>query len=376
MATPDINSDDYYQVLGVERSAGEKELLSAYKKLALRHHPDKNQGNKEKAEENFKKITEAYDVLRDPDKRKIYDQLGKVGLQSGPPPHGASADGNFRGGVHCASGFGSNGGGGQGMTREQADDIFRMFFGGRDPFSAAFAHPHDRDEALGGNFRFVDMLGMGMDIPNIMRMEIGASRGFCHGAGRSRGASCGARPGRGWSGPSSRGMQNFTKWPPHVLTHGANVVLRDLAKVPQHNGSMGKVVEWDDASARFKVALESPKSIVSVQRQNMTLLCGVTIDGLESKPLLNGMRGRICSYDSVNGRYFVQPEGASSATLALQPANCILPTGTAVILQGLSDVQYNGQMAVIVDVDRATRRYTVDCENGRTITVRYDRILC
>ena len=66
---------DYYELLGVNRNAGEDEIKKAYRKLALQHHPDRNPGDKQ-AEEKFKEISEANDVLSDPKKRKIYDQLG------------------------------------------------------------------------------------------------------------------------------------------------------------------------------------------------------------------------------------------------------------------------------------------------------------
>ncbi|MFO7555424.1 MAG: molecular chaperone DnaJ [Desulfobacterales bacterium] len=71
---------DYYEILGVNRNADESELKASYRKLALKYHPDRNPGNRE-AEESFKEASEAYEVLRDPQKRNIYDQFGHKGLE-------------------------------------------------------------------------------------------------------------------------------------------------------------------------------------------------------------------------------------------------------------------------------------------------------
>jgi molecular chaperone DnaJ len=79
---------DFYNVLGIPRGASDDEIKQAYRKLATRWHPDKNAGSKE-AEEQFKQITEAYDVLRDPDKRAAYDRFGEAGLR------GATGGGGF-----------------------------------------------------------------------------------------------------------------------------------------------------------------------------------------------------------------------------------------------------------------------------------------
>ena len=103
---------DYYEVLGVDKNASEEEIKKAYRKIAIKYHPDRNPGDKE-AEEKFKEAAEAYDVLHDAQKRQQYDQFGFNG------PAGAGGFGGFNGGEFSM------------------DDIFSMFgdvFGGRSGF--------------------------------------------------------------------------------------------------------------------------------------------------------------------------------------------------------------------------------------------------
>jgi molecular chaperone DnaJ len=78
---------DYYQLLGVSRDAGADDIKKAYRKLALEYHPDRNQGSAE-SEARFKEVTEAYEVLRDPEKRALYDNYGEQGLKGGAGPGG------------------------------------------------------------------------------------------------------------------------------------------------------------------------------------------------------------------------------------------------------------------------------------------------
>lgn len=75
-----MTKQDYYKILGVQKNAGENEIKKAYRKVAKKFHPDANPNNKE-AEEKFKEAAEAYEVLRDPEKRRIYDQYGHAGLE-------------------------------------------------------------------------------------------------------------------------------------------------------------------------------------------------------------------------------------------------------------------------------------------------------
>lgn len=81
---------DYYKILGIDRSASQEEIRRAYRKLARQYHPDINPGHKE-AEEKFKEISAAYEVLGDPEKRKLYDEFGEAGLATGFDPEKARA---------------------------------------------------------------------------------------------------------------------------------------------------------------------------------------------------------------------------------------------------------------------------------------------
>merc|ERR1712198_802595 len=83
-----IMGKDYYKVLGVAKGASDDEIKKAYRKLALKYHPDKNQSSG--AEEKFKEIGEAYDVLSDPKKKQVYDQFGEEGLKGGMGGGGGS----------------------------------------------------------------------------------------------------------------------------------------------------------------------------------------------------------------------------------------------------------------------------------------------
>ena len=122
---------DYYEVLGVERNASADELKKAYRKLALKYHPDRNPGDKE-SEEKFKEAAEAYDVLSNPDKKAKYDQFGHAAFEGGAGGYGGGMDmndifshfgdifGDIFGGGGGFGGFGGFGGGSSAGRRGRA----------------------------------------------------------------------------------------------------------------------------------------------------------------------------------------------------------------------------------------------------------------
>jgi DnaJ homolog subfamily B member 4 len=144
---------DYYQILGVGKTATVDEIKKAYKKLALKHHPDRNKGSPE-ATEKFKNLSEAYEVLSDAEKRQVYDQYGEEGLKGGVPTGFSSNSGG--------SGFGGFPGGTSfhHFDPRDANDIFNEFFGGRG-FSFSTGGGRATASSSFGGGGFPDMFGGG-----------------------------------------------------------------------------------------------------------------------------------------------------------------------------------------------------------------------
>jgi DnaJ-class molecular chaperone len=109
-------SRNYYEVLEIDKNASDADIKKAYRKGALKWHPDKNADNKEEAEVKFKELSEAYSVLSDPEKKQIYDTQGEEGLK-------ANNNGGFQG------------------HQGNPNDIFNMFFGGQSPFGNQMHNP-------------------------------------------------------------------------------------------------------------------------------------------------------------------------------------------------------------------------------------------
>ena len=169
---------DYYETLGVDRNADEAALKSAYRKLAMKYHPDRNPDDAT-AEANFKEANEAYDVLKDPDKRAAYDQYGHAAFENGGPSQG---------------GFGFGGGGGGGGFADIFDEMFGDFGGGGRSRGGA---------AHGADLRYNMQISLedafkGRETQ--IRVPTAVSCDDCNGSGAAKGShpsTCGGCQGRG-----------------------------------------------------------------------------------------------------------------------------------------------------------------------------------
>ena len=177
---------DYYEVLGVSKSASDDEIKKAYRKLAKQYHPDLNPGNKE-AEAKFKEISEAYEVLSDADKKQKYDRFGHAGVD---PSYGAGGGGGY-------GGFGGFDGAGFGGGIDLGD-IFDSFFGGGTSSSSRRNAPQRGDSLKIGVMLSFEEAAFGctksIEVDRIEKCEdcggTGAERGtgsetcqVCHGTG-------------------------------------------------------------------------------------------------------------------------------------------------------------------------------------------------
>lgn len=233
---------DYYEILGVSKNASDDEIKKAYRKLAVKYHPDKNPGDKE-AEAKFKEINEAHDVLSDKQKRARYDQFGHAGVNGSSNPFGG---GNPFGGAGGQS-FNFEFGGG-------FEDILNNIFGGGSPFGGARRPRRGDDyqvnvqisfeEAIFGTTATVDYNGSDLKIKIPAGIDDGMSIRL-----------------RGKGGPAPQGGEPGDLYvrvhvrPHKTLTREGNIILSE-EKISMVDAALGCEVEVETVDG--KVIMKVP----------------------------------------------------------------------------------------------------------------------
>lgn len=359
-------AEDYYQLLGISREASDDEIRKAYKKAALKYHPDKNPNNAE-AEHMFKKIAEAYDVLQEKDKRRIYDLYGEVGLKSGAGAGGFSSDG--------AAAFGG----------VDPMDIFSRFFG---------AEGMESMHVGGGNNAKVHMFRSDGRGGGGMSFSFGGSgRDFDMGDGDL-------------FSQMFHGARNASSSDDDGLAIGSLVIIQGLRAAAHLNGCSGTIVGQDPDSGRLQVQVDG--SVVAVRPENVavsklqrprkrrssidpfptarsargransressTPKRGTFVQIINTnRPDLDGVHGEVFSFDEGSRTYNVRIGGARA--VSLPPANLMYLAGTLAIIEGLvSATQFNNAKVEISKLDSATGRYEVNLPNGTFLKIRPENL--
>jgi len=375
----DVKSDDFYEVLGVRKSATDAEIKKAYRKLAMMHHPDKNQDDKAQAEENFKRVSEAYDILSDREKRSLYDQMGKAAFDGRGAPNNDGAH------TRCSSQFSS----------EDASKVFEQFFGSSSPFAEAFGGFTFAESNPGGGARGDRMFFQQRGTGGQPQTFIFSQRSSPFGMG-SMDASMGGMDGfdvdmedafmggePGMFGKARRaGQQKRTSTNTRSvsLPNGTVVQILGLSSSPHHNGKLGTVVANDTASGgRYIIQLQDGTSL-SLRREKIERLVTCSIVGLEKTECtrLNGSRGYIVRFDGASSRYHICIDGDM---VALKPDNVNLEEGASVRIVGLMRTpQHNGTRGKIVgsqargSSDLQDGRCAVQLANGSMLKVRLGNV--
>jgi molecular chaperone DnaJ len=215
---------DYYDVLGVPRGATADELKKAYRKLAMKHHPDKNQGDKE-AEKKFKEISEAYEVLKDDQKRAAYDRMGHAAFEGGM--------GGAGGGFHQAGGFDFSSAGFGNIF----DDMFSEFMGGGRGKSAQASTLQGSDLRYNMEISLEDAF---KGLKKNIKIPTNATCDVCHGSGAAAGTKAETCPTCHGQGKTRVRQGFFTIERACSHCHGTGQIIKNSCKSCSGTGRVRK----------------------------------------------------------------------------------------------------------------------------------------
>jgi len=358
-----MNATDYYQILGCPRNADDATLKKCYRKLAVKWHPDKNPGSEE-ATRNFQKVSEAYATLSDPKKRQMYNQYGEDGVRAaeagGSGGDHAHPGGGMPAGFGGFGGFPGGGGGGAGgaqhMSQEEAQQFFAHAFGGGDPFGGMFGG------GMGGGGGGGFGIGGG-----------GGSDPFAQFMSQSMRSGMGGSSMRQNMGGSVRSAPKKKEY--GVIPQGTIVSLKGLVNKSEYNGDRGVVKQYVQGSKRYAVELEDSEETLSLKPENLLQHIHVKIHDIQSQRELNGRTGTVITWCSDKERYNIYVASLKKV-VSLKPANVVLETGVVARVNGVeSRPELNGVWGTIKDWIQDSNKYDVQLSAGQIIRVKVENMI-
>ena len=315
----DFSSSDYYKILGINKSAKPEEIKKAYRKLALKWHPDKNQKNKSQAkiaEENFKKIGEAYEILSDKSKRKQYDMYGKDSFINGMSDANSYNYGDFI---------------------PKGGRVFNMNNGNVKFSTFTFSNPSDIFDKFfaSDSFGFADPFG---ESNMYIKRET-------------------------FTKPNSKTNTELQK--------NTKIIIHNLQKQGDLNGHSGTIINYNSDTKRYRVRLSDGK-IISLKYSNIIeMVPKVKISNLTSKIEYNNKTGDIIDWDNVTKRFKVRL--FSGPILSIKSENIILPKETLIYIKNLtSKVHYNGKLGKIISFNG--ERYKININTNDILSLKPENI--
>ena len=280
-----FDSNNYYRVLGVPKEVNHEELKKAYKKLALKWHPDKNVDNKDQAETNFKNISEAYGVLSDPKKRRIYNQVGKEGLKNtaGVPTYN----------------FGN------------AQDLFKQFFNNSDIFENVINKKH-KSKVVSNIEK-----EMGVDIDNLLFGKIRKKR-----------------------------REKNVYLIKTCLKNNTEVIIDGLISKNYLNGNTGKIASYNPTKNRYSIIVIDES--ISIKECNIIQkIYNIKLKDMIKQPNLNDKIGDIVKWDAYKLR--IQVKLSDDSIIDVKTNNIIYPIDTLVYIKNLENNEYyNNKLGKVV----------------------------
>jgi len=320
----DLLSSDYYKILGVNRNAVDGEIKKAYRKLALKWHPDKNQDQKELSSENFKKISEAYEILSDTNKRNLYNKYGKQANKT-----------SGRGGEDARHFHFSN-----------ANDIFKQFFHNNPSGpQGSSKNIHFSFKTNGNNIDLSDLLFNNKSNRHTPRRDIPKS-----------------------SFPSSRNQEIINS--KLFLIENTPIIIKGLTSNSELNDKYGLIKNYNSSKKRYLV--EGPYGDIYLKPFNiLQQVTNVRLNCIIRQPELNNKMGKIVGWDDYRLRLKIKIDDDS--VVSVKQTNVIYPINTLVYIKNLENkIEYNNTIGKIIKYN--LNKYTIKLNNNVIIKLGLNNV--